>query len=280
MTEIQLDGEACVVTGAGSGMGAEMALALAASGARVAAIDVAAERLSRTAARAGDEGSAERLITLTCDVSDSAACEAAIASVREALGAPGVLVNNAGVGMGVIDPDYSVDPVRFWRAEPERWRRLMAINVMGPFLMARACVPAMLERGWGRIVNVTTSLDTMLMRHMAPYGQSKAALEAGTAGWSKDLEGTGVTVNVLVPGGPTNTAFLPDNTRFARDRLIQPEVMRAPVAWLASTRSDGVTGCRFVAREWDSSLAPDEAAARIKAPAAWPGLGSQSMGPD
>jgi 3-oxoacyl-[acyl-carrier protein] reductase len=279
MSDIRLDRTVAIVTGAGSGMGAEMALALAAAGAHVAAIDVADERLSRTAARAGDEGSATHLMTVACDVSEAVACDAAVARVRETLGAPGVLVNNAGVGMGVIDPDYSVNPVRFWQAEPERWRRLMAINVMGPFLLARACVPAMLERGWGRVVNVTTSLDTMLARHMAPYGQSKAALEAGTASWAKDLEDTGVTANVLVPGGPTNTAFLPDNTRFARDRLIQPDVMRAPVAWLASTHSDGITGCRFVACEWDPALPPDEAAERIRAPVAWAGYGRQSVAP-
>jgi NAD(P)-dependent dehydrogenase (short-subunit alcohol dehydrogenase family) len=156
----------------------------------------------------------------------------------------------------------------------------MDINVAGPFLMARAAVPRMIERGGGRIVNVTTSLDTMLSAGMAPYGQSKAALEAGTAIWAKDLAGTGVTANVLVPGGPVDTAFLPPDTLFPRDQLIKPDVMRAPIVWLASAEAAGVTGRRFVARLWDTALPPGAAAARAGASVAWAGYGAQAARPD
>ena len=120
-----------------------------------------------------------------------------------------------------IDEGYARNPVRFWQADPARWRRLMDINVAGPFLMARAAVPHMITQGAGRIVNVTTSLDTMLAAGMAPYGPSKAALEAGTAVWAKDLAGTGVTANVLVPGGPVDSAFLSPDTQFPRDKTDQ-----------------------------------------------------------
>ena len=145
--------------------------------------------------------------------------------------------------------------------------------------MARAAVPGMIAGGGGRIVNVTTSLDTMLAAGMAPYGQSKAALEAGTAIWAKDLAGTGVTANVLVPGGPVDSAFLPPDTQFPRDKLIKPDIMAAPIVWLASPAAD-VTGRRFVARLWDTSLAPDEAARRAGAPVAWEGYGAQAVRPD
>ena len=192
-----LEGVVAVVTGAGGGMGAEMSLALLQAGASVAALDISEDGLEDLSRRATAEGG--RLVTISIDVADDAACAHAVARTLDELGALDVLVNDAGVGMRAIDAGYSRNPVRFWQADPARWRRLMDINVAGPFLMARAAVPHMIERGGGRIVNVTTSLDTMLSAGMAPYGQSKAALEAGTAIWAKDLAGTGVTANVLVP---------------------------------------------------------------------------------
>jgi NAD(P)-dependent dehydrogenase (short-subunit alcohol dehydrogenase family) len=130
----------------------------------------------------------------------------------------------------------------------------------------------MIERGWGRIITVTTSFDTMLAAGLSAYGASKAALEASCASFAKDLDGTGVTVNILVPGGPTDTPgfFPPGMPR--PPILLDPEIMRVPVVWLASSQSDGITGSRFVARDWDLSLPPAEAAARVRAPAAWPTL--------
>ena len=100
--------------------------------------------------------------------------------------------------------------IKFFEADPDGWQRIIAINCIGAFLMARFAAAPMIERGWGRIINVTTSFDTMLAAGLSAYGASKAALEASCVSWSKDLEGTGVTVNVLVPGGPTDTpGFFP-----------------------------------------------------------------------
>ena len=128
----------------------------------------------------------------------------------------------------------------------------------------------MIARKWGRIVNVTTSYDTMMAPGLTAYGAAKSALEANTAAWAKELEGTGVTANILVPGGPADTAFFPPD--FPRDKLIKPEVMAAPIQWLASAQSDGVSGFRFIGRDWDKSLPPSEAAAKVRAPAGWPSL--------
>ena len=80
---------------------------------------------------------------------------------------------------------------------------------MGAFLMTRAAVPRMVEQGWGRVVNVTTSFFTMLNEGFAPYGPAKAALEAASAIWAKEFRDTGVSVNVLIPGGPTDTRMVP-----------------------------------------------------------------------
>lgn len=265
-----------LVTGAAGGMGRAMTLALVRAGGRVAAVDRRGEDVAALAAEAEAELGAGRVLPLACDATDAAACEEAVARALEAFDRVDVLVNNAGVGMQTIREDYMNRPVRFWEAEVERWQRMVDVNFKAPFLLARLVAPGMVERGWGRIVNVTTSLDTMIRGAYTPYGQSKAALEAATSSWAKDLEGTGVTVNVLVPGGPTNTGFIPANAPFDRAALIQPEVMATPIAWLASPESDGVTDCRFVARDWDASL---PAAEKARAPAAWPDAGTQATWP-
>ena len=88
------------------------------------------------------------------------------------------------------------------------WREIIVTNVNGTFLMARSAAPHLVAAGWGRIVNITTSLPTMQRRANSPYGVSKAAIEAETLIWAKDLEGTGVTVNSLIPGGAADTDFV------------------------------------------------------------------------
>jgi 3-oxoacyl-[acyl-carrier protein] reductase len=138
-------------------------------------------------------------------------------------------------------------------------------------MMARFAAAEMVKRNWGRIINVTTSFDTMLAGGLSAYGAAKAALEASTASWAKDLAGTGVTCNILVPGGPTDTAFFPPGAP-KPPVLIDPQVMAVPVVWLASPQSDGVSGFRFIARDWDMTLLPADAAMRVCAPAAWPTL--------
>jgi len=138
--------------------------------------------------------------------------------------------------------------------------------------MACAAVPHLIARRWGRIVNVTTSLDSMMRGGNMPYGQAKAAVEGASASWAEDLAGTGVTVNVLIPGGAADTTMIPDHAPFERCLLNPPSVMVAPVCWLASDASDGVTGRRFIGRDWDPALPDAEAAEAAGAPAAWAAL--------
>ena len=173
-------------------------------------------------------------MTMEADVTRADECDAVAARVLDRFGRIDGLVNAAGIGMQTVRANYMSDPVRFWEVTPEQWEAVMDVNWKGAFLMARSVVPHMIEQKWGRIVNVTTSLDTMFRGAYTPYGMSKAALEAASASWARDLEGSGVTVNVLVPGGPTNTSFIPDSAPFDRSRLVQPEVMAAPICWLIS----------------------------------------------
>ena len=264
-----------IVTGAAGGLGSAMTGALVKGGARVLAADVDRGALDALAGRL-PEG---RIAVHAADIRDPEACAGIVARAVSEFGAVHALVNNAGIGQSSIRPSYYVDRVRFWEVTDERWRTIVETNAMAPFMLAKAVLPHMTEAGWGRIVNVTTSLDTMTRPGWTPYGPSKAALEASTAIWAGDLEGTGVTVNVLIPGGPANTAMVPPDSSPDREAMIQPSVMAAPIRWLLDPASDGVTGRRFLGVRWDPSLPPEEAAETASAPAAWSGLGQQARWP-
>ena len=133
------------------------------------------------------------------------------------------------------------------------------------------------DRGWGRIIGVTTSMNTMYRAGAAPYGPSKAAHEALIAMASRELEGTGVTANVLVPGGMASTDLIPDNTDYERETMINPDVMMAPVVWLSSDESNGTNGQRFIGYYWDEDVPLEERLKKAAAPAAWPQLGAQAI---
>ena len=217
MPDKPLSNKVVIITGGAGGMGTVMTLALLEDGARVAVVDNQEERvqaMARSTAGVADEGA---LITLTADITKADDCERVTNAVLDRFGRVDALVNAAGIGMQTVRSNYMSEPVRFWEVEPERWQAVMDVNWKGAFLMARAVTPHLVKQGSGRIVNVTTSLDTMFRGAYTPYGMSKAALEAATASWAKDLEDSGVTVNVLVPGGPTNTSFHP------RKRTLRPE---------------------------------------------------------
>ena len=128
----------------------------------------------------------------------------------------------------------------------------------------------MLGQGFGRIITVTTSLDTMTRGKGAPYGPMKAASEAFASSMAHDLEGTPVSANVLVPGGAAATRLVGEFAREITPGLIDPVVMGPPAVWLASRSSDGVNARRFVANRWDPNLPPAEAAANSSGPIAWP----------
>jgi NAD(P)-dependent dehydrogenase (short-subunit alcohol dehydrogenase family) len=271
-TDQSLDGRVAVVTGAASGMGRVMARSLAGSGAKIVAVDIDQAGLDKLKAEA--PFNAQNLYAIVADTSQTADGKRAADSTLGVYGGLDILINCAGVSMRLAGAGRP----RFYEADPEGWRRIVAINAIGPYLMARFAVAPMLRKGWGRIVNVTTSFDTMMAAGLSAYGASKSALEASSAIWAKELDGTGVTVNELVPGGPTETpGFFPPGAP-RPPVLLDPELMGAPIKWLASPASDGVTGSRFIARDWDTRLPPGEAAARIRTPIGWPELAKAAEG--
>lgn len=275
-----LDGKNIIVTGAAGGLGRAMVGALARAGAHVVAVDLSEEALRELAREIADGGAAGRVLPMAADLRDPTQCAKVVTRGHLAHGELHGLVNNAGIGLSTIREDYYARNIKFWEVPDERWQTIFEVNVRAAFLLSKAAVPYFLQQDWGRIVNVTTSMDTMIRRGWTPYGPSKAALEAQSACWAKDLEDTGVTVNVLVPGGPANTPMVPAASSPDRDAMVQPEVMCAPIQWLMSEDSDGFTGNRLTGTGWDTTLPGRAAAEAAAAPAAWPGAGQQSVWPD
>lgn len=253
----RLAGRVAIVTGGGRGLGRAMALALARAGARV--IATASRTLSELEAVA-TEASGQRVIAVQADVTRPEDCARVVQTALARCGRLDVLVNNAGRGMRYVSEHFLTEPTRFWTTDPDVWRMVIDTNVNGPFLMARAAVPAMLDAGWGRVINISMNHETMRRAGFSPYGPSKAALESETVIWAQDLKGSGVTVNALLPGGATLTGMIPQGIDPAlKATLLDPAVIVPPLLWLASDASDGVTGMRFDACLWRTGL--DEAGA-------------------
>jgi NAD(P)-dependent dehydrogenase (short-subunit alcohol dehydrogenase family) len=276
MTEVR---RVAIVTGAAGGIGRAMVRGLLSVGIRVAGVDRDREPLETLAASAHGQGTADDLLTIQADLTEDSAVDEITIKTRARFGRIDILVNNAGIGPGSIRPDSWQRPLKFWEITPDHWRRFVAVHTTAPLALTNAVVPDMMREGWGRIVNVTTSLGTMLNAGSPTYGPSKAALEALSAIMAKDLDGTGVTVNVLVPGGVTDTPMISDEAGFDRSKLLQPEVMVSPLLWLVSDAASRVTGRRFLGVHWDAALPPEQAAEKAGAPVAWTSIATMPIKP-
>ena len=260
-----------IVTGGARGLGRAMTLALLRSGKRVVVADLpaSAAEVRELTGIATQEQSQDRLLAVECNVTQWEQCQNVVNKALNRFGTVHGLVNNAGVGMQDIGNVLVGKRKPFYEVDTNAWRNAIEVNVNGPFLMAKAIAPQLVRQGWGRIVNIETSSYTMMMDGFSPYGPSKAALESSTVIWAKDLGGTGVTVNALAPGGPANTRMIPMSEVADRSTLIQPEVMMGPIVWLMSARSDGVSGRRIIAKEWDADRLQREDPEKIGTPAGW-----------
>jgi NAD(P)-dependent dehydrogenase (short-subunit alcohol dehydrogenase family) len=226
-----------IVTGAGSGIGRAIAHRLATDGLAVAVLDLneeSAEKVSGEITEAGQEAIAVGGV----DVSDRGQVDAAVARVRDELGAALVLVNNAGI----------TGFKRFADITDERWNRIMEVNLNGPFYCTQAVLPDMVEAGWGRIVNISSSSAQSGQQYMVHYVTSKAGLIGMTKALALELGPQGITVNTIPPGF-IDTPMLRDSER--KGLLgggVEDVIERTPVR-RAGTPDDIAHACSYLVSE-------------------------------
>ena len=247
--EMRLAGRGAIVTGGGRGIGAAVARALAAEGAAVVVAARTSEQLEAVAAEIRDSG--QRAWPQVCDVTDPDSVEELASRAREHLQHIDILVNNAGIATS--------DPLH--RITLEQWNRVMAVNATGTFLCTQAFVPAMLERGWGRVVNIASVASRTGASYIAAYAASKHAVLGFTRCIAAEVAGAGLTVNAVCPGyvdtEMTHAAIdrITGKTGISRQqamasileaspqrRLIEPEEVAGATLWLCQDEARGING--------------------------------------
>jgi len=235
-----LEGRVAIVTGGGGGLAEGICATLGASGAAVAAVDQSLEKAERVAELAVSSGT--RCIALEADVSDKASVQEMTERVSSELGGIDVLVNNA-----------AIYPLRPWtEIEEEEWDRVMAVNLKGYFLCARAAYPNMRERGHGRIINVASITFFIGWSGFLDYVSSKGAIIGLTRTLAREVGPDGITVNAISPGAfPTDAERVhPDQEALNRHILEQQSLKRRGTpqdvgnlaAFLASDAASFITG--------------------------------------
>ena len=240
----RLDDRTALVTGGGGGIGGATCRRLAAEGARVAVVDLRVDAAEVVAAAIrADGGNAQ---AFGCDIADRASVGAVVAAIGAALGPVDVLVNNA--GFDVFKP--------FLATRSEEWDRLIAVNLVGALNLHHAVLPSMVERGYGRIVNVASDAARVGSSGEAVYAACKGGVVAFSKTLAREHARQGITVNVVCPG-PTDTALLAEVTAGAANpeklteafrraipigRLGQPDDLPGAIAFFASDDAAFVTG--------------------------------------
>jgi 2-hydroxycyclohexanecarboxyl-CoA dehydrogenase len=234
---MSLDGRVAVVTGGGSGIGRACSLQLAADGAGVAVWDLNPEAADETVALIQKAGGSA--ISCVGDAADARQIDASAARTRAELGPVAILVNNAGI----------TSFCGFRQIDEEAWDRMMRINLKGPFLCAQAVIGDMLDAGWGRIINISSSSAQTGAPSMAHYAASKGGVIGFTKALAMEYAPKGITVNNIPPGF-VDTPMLrssPINIEAAASvapmkRSGKPEDIAAACSYLASEEANYVTG--------------------------------------
>jgi len=224
---IDLTGRRALVTGSTSGIGAAIAVGLARAGADVVVNGRSRERTAAAARSVGERsGAPQRVRPVAADVGTAEGCAALIDAAPDI----DILVNNAGV--------FTPQPV--FEIPDEEWSRLFEVNVLSGIRLARHHVPAMVERGWGRVIFISSESALQIPAEMVHYGTTKTAQLAVARGMAESVSGTGVTINSVLPG-PTLTEGFRDFV--AQEGIVGEEaVERAGREFIAAKRSTSLLG--------------------------------------
>lgn len=251
-----------IVTGGTAGLGRVMVEALLADGHRVVAVGRSGP---------GELRETGSLLITRGDVGNAATCETIVADTIAHFGTVDALVNNAGLNLSTaLNTTGGGSTQRFYDVPIEQWQSIWTTNTAGPFFMARAVAPRLVAQGWGRIINHVTNYRTMTRAGEHPYGPSKAALESMTTVWAKDLAGTGVTVNAILPGGASDTRMVAKEAAGDRSRLIPPRVMAPLIQYLLSDASNDISGRRFIGALWKPDASIQENITASSTVSGWP----------
>ena len=237
--KIDLAGRIAVVTGGAQGFGKAITERFVQSGAKVAIWDRDTALAEKTAKALGDG-----VVALACDVGDATSVAAASDKTLERFGRIDILVNNAGI---------AGDIAKTWETDVEDWRKVMRINLDGPFLCSRAVVPLMIAQNYGRIVNIASIAGKEGNPNAAHYSASKAGVIALTKSLGKELAGHDIAVNCITPAA-AQTKILEQCTqahidymlsKIPRGRFVLVDEIAAMVAWLVSKENSFTTGAVF-----------------------------------
>lgn len=248
-----LNGFTVFLTGGSDGMGYEMAKALLSRGAAVVIAARGGEKLDGALRRLRETGGEAYAVAM--DVRDEGSVEAAAAWFRERFDRLDMLVNNAGIGNNAPGME---GVGHFWEVPVSTFRNVTDTDFTGYFLVSRAFVPLLVKAGKGKVVNVSTSTPTMTRKGMVPYGPARAGAEALSMVMAEELKEFGIPVNVICPGGATDTGMATDAMREAFRRegrtMLPPDILNPVILFLASEASAGLTGLKLIGREFDAWL--------------------------
>jgi 3-oxoacyl-[acyl-carrier protein] reductase len=244
MNTVHLEGRTAVITGGAQGIGLAIAERLLASGANVELWDANAAALAATRQRLATASPGRIVAAATVELTDAAAVQAAAQAAIARHGGVAILVNNAGITGGNAPT---------WELEPEVWRRVIDVNLVAPYLVCRAFVPAMRAAGYGRIVNIASIAAKEGNPNASHYSASKAGLVALTKSLGKELAKDGVLVNAITPAAaetPIFATMTPQHieymlSKIPMGRFVQVEEIAAMAAWLASADCSFSTGAVF-----------------------------------